>query len=1317
MAYRGIERPKIEEDEDELLRLNQSFAAAPPAKPAAGSVRMKQTRISVPEVTAWPARGPGISFEDDDDESAEPVPAKKRSLFAERRARRDKAQLQHDHGRTGTEETNRPRRGIESADMNLGLVLSDIVEKEPAVPNLPVRSDSALSITGFPAVVHRSERAPKDQTKRHTQTPAALFTKATVPESIEGGNGVHEENLRTLESMSMTEIEEAQAEIRAKLDPSLIAMLEARASKKYGEPTDSEHSRTKRSQNESNIKSAVKELSKESEIEMTVLPQPLSNAVSQLKGKVDGGNLPDLSWIPQDQLEYEKLEWTADLPDDQQPPLPSQDASDLRFGFSGEVIEMDKDIPHHHGLHHHGDEPMKAGYSVDELLSLSRSTAPSQRALALRILATIVANLYNNVYSPLLSRPLAWVLIRKNYLLHLRVALDDTHETVLASSLAGIAASLGCGSLITDGEELCWDELARGRLGHRVFAISVASQEFFRVRATGIGKVSDEVENDGSLEGVTSLMRRDAISGLLASNILARFSYLMQTRELPVAVVNDVLSILTRVCRHSQAASQQVAECNGLVQIIHGKFISAPWPPINSESGYERLAALKVVRMLCQSDVEVAMSLIKFGIVHDAVGYAFVNPKQLPSALKNLGWQLQAETWFLLNVLFSMRLSASVFDEYRGPLFEAGRLLFATSSPSEDDLDSPMDTTKIMYLRMLTALLTAFGEMLDVGGSDDGMQPFIDLAFIPTRSYSCSHVWDFLAAYGRCLIVNNCGKAEVYLKRVAKLFEAHDINGDTVNVPFRAEVWSELHKATAGVVNSASMPLGQHFVGLHDRSRVDAARALVRLNQFYDGFVSFLEILGGLNSASPEWDKFTESLLSHPDMQRLVLRIIEGSANLTTVGDWIRCFLPGEGALLYGWLASKNMQGDLVTNCAVALAALPLLLPGDEFMAGRLLNMCILHPRVQEALAISAGVPLREADKLSMSKLQDLLDYGLYSDAALQKSEALYGRRTHQVTTLLTEGSASSVSMPARNDWMFSPFQRLLMESQQFGHLIAEARKMGKLREDGDDLVVECLRLIDRIETCIPFDWYRRQLPDAVKIARLMCIFLLPSSTSAQEIFALDSVSAMLSAALVRYTSDESAWERYDLDKACGGKSRFYHLYQSLVEQFAAVSFGDVVFARYLLLPISMRYPVDYRELFWNELYDILPAFTMDMKNVAAAGEFLDYFEPIESEEKIVLMYIRAIADRKVTLNTTPLLFHIAVHHVSGLLFGEEHRVSASRTNVGKQVTALLGQTTLDCIVEWGGITTEGDAKERVSGDALVVRRAELQQFAPYKFK
>ncbi|KAH8168093.1 hypothetical protein CIB48_g126 [Xylaria polymorpha] len=99
-----------------------------------------------------------------------------------------------------------------------------------------------------------------------------------------------------------------------------------------------------------------------------------------------------------------KLAWMAPIPtpdsaaDRDSPYYPGQDSlpiSALRFDFRGTLLapRIARVVPTTKGLHHHGEAPEAAGYTIRELARLARSAVPGQRCLAYQTLGRIMYRL------------------------------------------------------------------------------------------------------------------------------------------------------------------------------------------------------------------------------------------------------------------------------------------------------------------------------------------------------------------------------------------------------------------------------------------------------------------------------------------------------------------------------------------------------------------------------------------------------------------------------------------------------------------------------------------------------------------------------------------------------------------------------------------------------------------------------------------------------------------------------------------------------------------------------------------------------------
>ncbi|KAI0835904.1 hypothetical protein F5Y06DRAFT_113568 [Hypoxylon sp. FL0890] len=99
-----------------------------------------------------------------------------------------------------------------------------------------------------------------------------------------------------------------------------------------------------------------------------------------------------------------KLAWMAPVPtpnspaDYDSPYHPHQDSlpiSALRFDFRGLLLppRISRAVPVTKGLHHHGEAPEAAGYTIRELARLCRSAVPGQRCVAYQTLGRIMYRL------------------------------------------------------------------------------------------------------------------------------------------------------------------------------------------------------------------------------------------------------------------------------------------------------------------------------------------------------------------------------------------------------------------------------------------------------------------------------------------------------------------------------------------------------------------------------------------------------------------------------------------------------------------------------------------------------------------------------------------------------------------------------------------------------------------------------------------------------------------------------------------------------------------------------------------------------------
>lgn len=290
---------------------------------------------------------------------------------------------------------------------------------------------------------------------QHTKTSQAGTTSTSTDdgkfEDIERRN-IDQENRRRIEAMSEREIIEERQELLSRFGPSLIQSLLRRANLDddrgdTGIETDPESAKIDEINKPATISAE--------DANATPIPQPKAKRLTAARtvtldedaGPKDIGQLQPVSlfnrealtaavaaatpnvhfphaptapeldpsdpsflenlhakYFPNLPADPSKMAWMAPIPthgstaDQESPYYPAQQAlaaSALRFDFRGGLLppRIARAVPVTKGLHHHGEAPEAAGYTIPELARLARSAFPAQRCLAYQILGRFLYRL------------------------------------------------------------------------------------------------------------------------------------------------------------------------------------------------------------------------------------------------------------------------------------------------------------------------------------------------------------------------------------------------------------------------------------------------------------------------------------------------------------------------------------------------------------------------------------------------------------------------------------------------------------------------------------------------------------------------------------------------------------------------------------------------------------------------------------------------------------------------------------------------------------------------------------------------------------
>ncbi|XP_075701016.1 RNA polymerase II-associated protein 1 [Rhinoderma darwinii] len=679
-----LSRPKPGESEEDLLEFQNQFLAAR-ASAAATVVRKADKRKGAAGEGREGAAGEGrdvVSFQDFSDMPPilTPGPTKKSKVAGTRVhfAKED------------------PEDIFEKHDQHITAVISKIIERDTSTSTItaPVPTGEA-----FPRVFHRSEISsgvmPKsekisifaqkmaakraaeseksgeastaptqhgpcvnpvnaissDENKTFQTTGAARVEKSCLvtgeglrsSTSHEEAERIHKENVEKLKALSQEEIIQERDRLTSQLDPKLVAFLRSKRENRTSQENKSTAEEPKTVQMEHPHCSTVTN-SSEKTSENPVLP-----SVDSLPVK------PQKEWIHMDNVEFEKLEWVKDLPQTRQ--TKTKKGMQARFSLKGDLIPPDADMPTHLGLHHHGEEAERAGYSLQELFHLSRSQFIQQRTLSLQVLGRIVKKAKQGEFASVLKGSVLRLLLDAGFLFLLRFSIDDPIDNVISASI-GTLHSL----LVSLEDEEYLDKTFSWYQGTKAFPFIPNQEEEEKQdeedelekcinKTTGKDKQKDKEDKRDDPD----VARYDAIKGLLKTKFHHRLRYILEVVRPPASVVLQIFDILTRVARHSAAACGQLLDCPRLIETVVREFLPVQWsmgmetddPGPSSLHGVPCAAAMKFLRVLASSGRHAAARLLNTFDMKSRLGrFVVQEPRDLP-LLKEEAERLSTETFRL----------------------------------------------------------------------------------------------------------------------------------------------------------------------------------------------------------------------------------------------------------------------------------------------------------------------------------------------------------------------------------------------------------------------------------------------------------------------------------------------------------------------------------------------------------------------------------------------------------------------------------------------------------------------------------------------
>ncbi|EKX46681.1 hypothetical protein GUITHDRAFT_138056 [Guillardia theta CCMP2712] len=588
-------------------------------------------------------------------------PAKKLSKFAQQRRSQKEREGTAEHERKPSAPSASPMGGV----MDMKIIEKNTSNFVPAAPS--------LRTTPYPIASHRSvqpEHPVAESCTSEVQERAAQADPGPSMDSRKSGKSVRwsqegaaepskglpsaaeieSESRKILQGMSEEEKTLMRREIEASVDPELLAMIRRRAESK---------------------KQSKSEAGKEVAAVAPALPKFVK------EGMAEGlfCNLPEPS-----EEDIAKMQWMGDLDEDEEhkvvgdsmegddeverskrfaQELASKDVGDLRFDFDGNLMAPSQKISVQEGLHHHGDKPSEAGYTVAELIRLCRSSFAGQRSIAMKTLSSIFRRIAKaGVKTSLLLHHL----LQNGAAVVIRCGMDDKNVTYLLESLRA-AVHLCIASVLSLKQEeengssnaredeeygvsgsswMGWTFLqSKDVLEVQYVSIQYREREIFFTQTArqaslvaqsnlaskdkstskskaSFGSLSADAEEE-QLLAEQSIAQADPIVGLVNMQTLPKIVALMQTAQnLNLQVL--LLQLLALFSQHSTGCCEQVHNTPGLLDLLYAHVGALPASSSTKRAEEEKqqirvvLLSLRIVRLLCQSSRTICLSLLQSGI-------------------------------------------------------------------------------------------------------------------------------------------------------------------------------------------------------------------------------------------------------------------------------------------------------------------------------------------------------------------------------------------------------------------------------------------------------------------------------------------------------------------------------------------------------------------------------------------------------------------------------------------------------------------------------------------------------------------------------
>ncbi|KAG0026497.1 RNA polymerase II associated protein 1, partial [Podila clonocystis] len=949
----------------------------------------------------------------------------------------------------------------------------DAREAQPVIPT------RASKTTSRPSLSRDNSLPPKPSAPLHS----VLKKTSDTPQSILMEQ-IDDENRQKIANMTEQEIEESRAELMRNLDPELIKKL-----------------LTKRTvPRRVSFSEGVKVEDKVVSIQEAKIGREDSSFQAKRHEEEEGDHplalkkkfYPDLAAEPE-KLEWMGIEGASDgakalgksiAPGPQPYTVQEADpaAAHSRFDFAGRIIN-EEDTPVHLGLHHHGADPTKAGYTLSELLHLIRSTVPSQRIIPLNVVAKVLNNCRDPAYASFETRSgiLRWLIDSLRAPVYLRAALDDKTDSGLVAAINAIHA-WSVPQANSNNRDI-WETLDLLNRGYERINLGFKFQSITKFANMELKpdtlQASQEqgTESEETIAAHAILASKDPVDGLLAMNVVPRLRYILDVCQLPAHTNNQALDILLTLVRRNPGGAKKVFECEGLLSSLIRQYVTIPWPSEKSE--LELSCTAKVVALLdlvVRSSKKYASAIIEEALLDSLLRFVVVTPE--PVAENKESYSVQIQVLKLYRSLSAYGLYCDVLGDMVHA-FLLKDIAQACLDRSQPDLDP---TVKSFLSRKLTMCFQLATTWTHAAADPHRTIPehalcwaqalaFMDLAldgiaqwkkleqeeaFDKDNVILVSSAVRYISTWARYLSTNPPEDASI----LDRVWEALQFREWTRSKEFKS-VHARLSTALGQVPDLSEIPLPHFGVSLSNPSQLgEASSTLFEVSlcsEYLSSHLTTMFYLARLVNAPAYILEETVDTLVSSSIFGLVELVTKYELTIQdlipgTLPPWM-AFICRHGVYFVAhWLSAMDVlvyQQHPESSSHIkltffplfqvtALSLLQIILPGDESLSHDVMLKILFNPRVLDKLLSHNTSQVKVVKRILEPLYHQLF---IKSEVHLTQSQSLLSHDGRGIRSLVVD-YGSITGQPLFN-WLFYPIEILykskLTYVEESGALIAAA--------------------------------------------------------------------------------------------------------------------------------------------------------------------------------------------------------------------------------------------------------------------------------------